>query len=127
MSYVRVETELEAINISLDMWAFLKSTGEEKEDYLYDIENRYLSGCTLCTFHIHQDETDKQLFAKRYYYRTGCKNCCLFSAKLCKFATHNSAFAKWDNADIYSKKKKKYASIIYDALLKRKNELEATV
>jgi len=127
MSYVRVETELEAINISLDMWAFLKSTGEDKDDYLLGIEQRYLAGCALCQFYIKQDDTDQQITSDKYYYRTGCRNCCLFPAKLCNFATHNSAFSKWDNADSFSEQKKKYASIIYNAILKRKKQLEATV
>ena len=52
MTYVRVETELEAINIALDLWAFLKSTGEDKEAWLVGVHNRFLSGCPLCSFHL---------------------------------------------------------------------------
>ena len=126
MEHITIETELEAINIALDLWAFLKSTGEKKEDYLKDIHDRYLSGCSLCSFHLHQYPDDCEIIRPdKFSIRSGCFSCSLRDGKLCCFNTLGSAYNKWARTT-NKEEKMKEAAIIYDALLKRKKELEAT-
>lgn len=128
MAYITIETELEAINIAVDLWAFLKSTGEDKDSYMHGIEKRWLAGCPLCQFYVEQDDKDIEIMDKSnedQYYRSGCKKCPLFKKTLCRFAHPESAFREWQRT---SDKvlKMHYAKIIHAAILKRKMKLEVT-
>ena len=126
MAYTIIKTELEAVNLALDLWAFLKSTGDEKDDYLIDIENLYLAGCPLCQFHIMQDLKDSlKLDKDLQQFRSGCVQCCLGKHTLCRFNNTISAYRKWTDYLTTKEQKMKQAEIIYNAILKRKEKLEA--
>lgn len=130
MAYTIIKTERIALQLALDLWAFLKSTGDEKEDYLSNIQSVYLAGCPLCQFYLHQNPEDHE---KRdndlKWYRSGCVKCPLGRKTLCRFTQLGSAYSRWAYANVndpnYLKDKMKYAEIIYQAILKRKQKLEA--
>jgi len=129
--YTHIGTELEAVNISLDLWAFLKSTGKDKNDYLRDFEEKYLSGCALCQFHLHQNANDKEKQDKDgKFYRSGCIKCALGKKTLCRFSQKGSVYNKWSHTPPHShpdvELRKAYAEVIYAAILKRKKKLEAS-
>ena len=131
MAYTIINTERIALQLALDLWAFFKSTGNEKEDYLFNIQQVYLAGCPLCQFYLEQNPEDHEVQSteKWYRYRSGCVKCPLNRRTLCRFSQPCSAYSRWVYANVndpnYLKDKMKYAEIIYQAILKRKQKLEA--
>ena len=120
MLKVKIKNELEAVELSLEIWEFLKETGKLKEHFNLHLASMYLASCPLCQFHIDQNPKNQK---SNKEYPSGCEECCLFSKRLCRFSADHSAFFEWTKTD-NSEAKKYHASVIYDALMKRLNELK---
>ena len=119
-NYIQIKSELEAVQLSLEIWKFLKETGLNKCDYDEKLDKLYFAECPLCQFHIEQNEQVRS--KSKNYIPAGCQDCCLKPERLCHFSEAGSAYNAWyEDEDI--EQKKQYAEILYDALVEREEEL----
>jgi hypothetical protein len=121
--YKVIETEMEAVDLALDLWAYLKNTGGDKSDYKEDMHSRYLAGCPLCQYYLREIPGDREVIKRGFSYRSNCTLCPLFNKKYCMFSKKDSAYHNWTYENNHTLQKGQYAEIIYKAILRKRNKM----
>ena len=126
MKPIWIETELEAVELSLVIWKKLKLTGVTKEKLAVEMPEitLYTAECPMCQFFLTQDESRKpSIKIGIQTLPAGCEGCCLKTKDLCNYNSIDSTYRKW-GATQDKRVKMAQANKIYKALRKRQKELQ---